>query len=145
MARLIYGARNPRLVFASDADFFETYGFLCNDNIHRLEFQWEYNANSGAWGNEGRIHFLQTNIGAAYNPMPIILQNRLTAGRGNIANRLNCNDFITELVNSYGFQINPSKPGNLVTRSAQGLLPPLNPTIYVPQQYLNDYQRGYNM
>lgn len=145
MARLVYGARAPYLAFANDADFFETYGFLCNNYRHRLEFQWEYNANSGAWGNEGRIHFLQTNLGTAYNPIPNTLQNRLTAGRGNIANRLNCNDFISELVNFYGFRINPSRPGNPVTRTAQGLLPPLNPSIYVPQQYFNDYQRGYNM
>ncbi len=145
MARLVYGRRAPYLRFANDQEFFEAYGFLCNNALHRLDFQWEYNAGSGAWGNEGRIHFKKTNNGTAYFPMPNALANRLTAGRGNISNRLNCNDFIVELVHNYGFSINPNRPGNQNTRSAQGLIPPTNPTTYVPQQYLADYQRGYNM
>ena len=146
MARLTFGKRKPYLQFANDSEFFEAYGFLCNTSKHKLEFQWEYNANSGAWGNEGRIHFLQANGNSAYSPIPIPLNKRLTAGRwGNPVYRLNCNDYIKELVTNYGFMVNPSKPGNIVTRSAQGLIPPANPTNYVPSAYLADFSRGYNM
>lgn len=145
MVKLKYGKRKPYLIFNSDCDFFETYGFLCNHIKHKLSFQWEYNANSGAWGNEGRIHFYKTNIGS-YAPKPIALSNRLTAGRGvNLIHRLNCNDFIKELVNNYGFAVNPNKPGNAVNRSPQGLIPPANPLAFVPNQYIADYNRGYNM
>lgn len=145
MARLVYGSRAPYFRFANDHEFFEVYGFLCNIDRHGLDFQWEYNEGSGAWGNEGRIHFYQTLNGSPYNPMPTVLHNRLTAGRGSIVNRVNCNDFINELVYNYGFSINPSRPGNAMTRTAQGLVPPPNPEDYVPEQYLPDYDRGYNM
>ena len=145
MAKLIYGNRHPYWNFANDAEFFKALGFLCNATKHNLQFQWEYNSNSGAWGNEGRIHFLECPNGNAYQPMPIVLTQRLTAGRGNIAHRINCNDFIKELVNNYGFYVNPAKPGNVITRTAQGLLPPSNPSSYVPPQYLSDFNIGYNM
>lgn len=145
MARLQYGTRHPYLTFSSDAEFFETLGFLCNTRKHGLSFKWEFNANSGAWGNEGRIHFLRIGF-SDYNPKPIALQNRLTAGRGgNIVYRLNCNDFIKELVQFYGFIVNPHQPGNAITRSPQGLIPPSNPLTYVPSQYITDFNRGFNM
>lgn len=145
MARLIYGQRRPYLRFVNDQDFFESYGFLCNTHKHRLEFQWEYNEGSGAWGNEGRIHFLNCGNDQAYSPMPAALSRKLTKGRqGSIANRLNCNEFIKELVANYGFSVNPLKPGNAATRSAQGLIPPANPLRFVPPQYVADYNRGYN-
>lgn len=146
MAKLIYGKRAPFLYFSSENEFYEAYGFLCNYTKHNLEFQWEYNANSGAWGNEGRILFYKVNSFSAYTPIPNALYNRLTAGRGgNPVYRINCNEFIKELVNNYGFTVNLSKPGNAVTRSPQGLLPPINSINYVSQAYLIDYQRGYNM
>lgn len=146
MARLTFGQRAPYLQFANDSEFFEAYGFLCNTSKHHLEFQWEFNANSGAWGNEGRIHFLKANGNLAYTPIPNSLNNRLTAGRwGNPVYRLNCNDYIKELVGYYGFTVNPMKPGNIITRTAQGLIPPANPMNYVPRAYIADYNRGYNM
>lgn len=145
MAKLTYGNRAPYLRFANDAEFFEVLGFLCNATKHNLQFQWEYNANSGAWGNEGRIHFFACANGVAYQPMPNVLQQRLTAGRGNIASRINCNDFVQELVINYGFYVNPAKPGNAITRTAQGLLPPSNPHNYVPPQYLSSFNYGYNL
>lgn len=145
MARLQYGRRRPYLLFANDNEFFETYGFICNSQKHNLSFQWEYNQKSGAWGSEGRIHFMNTGTGA-YTPIPVALQNRLTAGRGiSIVYRVNCNDFIKELVSNYGFQVNPYKQGNAATNTPQGLIPPTNPQNFVPQQYLADYNSGFNM
>ena len=144
MAKLQYGKSGHYLVFANDAEFFLTYGFLCNLQKHALAFQWEYNANSGAWGNEGRIHFLGVG-GNDYSPKPQVINNKLTAGYGNIVHRVNCNEYIKELVLNYGFSVNPQKPGNKVSRSPQGLLPPANPQIYVPNAYLNDFMNGFNM
>lgn len=146
MPRLSYGKVPPFLTFANESKFFETYGFLCNDVTHHLEFQWEFNANSGAWGNEGRIHFLNVGNGDCYNPIPYPLELRLKSGRGyNIICRVNCNDFIKELVINYGFYVNPARPGNIATRTPQGLLPPPNPEDYVPEEYWEDFLRGYNM
>lgn len=146
MIKLIYGQRRPYLRFANEHDFFEAFGFLCNTVKHGIEFQWEYNAGSGAWGNEGRIHFLNRGVNTAYSPIPSSLAARLTAGRqGRVVHRINCNEFIKELVSVYGFRINPSKPGNAITRSAQGLIPPITPSAFVPQQYQVDYNRGFNM
>jgi hypothetical protein len=144
MAKLQYGKSGHYLVFANDAEFFLTYGFLCNSQKHALAFQWEYNANSGAWGNEGRIHFLSVG-GNDYSPKPQVINKKLTAGYGNIVHRVNCNEYIKELVLNYGFSVNPQKPGNKVSRSPQGLLPPANPQIYVPNAYLNDFMNGFNM
>lgn len=145
MPNLRYGKRAPFLIFSSNNEFYEVYGFLCNIQKHHLAFQWEYNSNSGAWGNEGRIHFLSIN-GNRYSPVPLALEMRLTAGRGSsICCRVNCNDFIKCLVSSYGFTVDPQRPGSVLNRSPQGLIPPANPLQYVPQQYKCDYYRGFNM
>ena len=84
--------------------------------------------------------------GDCYNPIPYPLELRLKSGRGyNIIYRVNCNDFIKELVINYGFYVNPARPGNIATRTPQGLLPPPNPEDYVPEEYWEDFLRGYNM
>ena len=145
MPKLCYGARAPYLRFNSLNEFYEALGFLCNDLRHNVEFQWEYNENSGAWGNEGRIHFFACPNGELYNPMPIALENRLTRGRWNILARINCNEFIKELAQNFGFEVNPDKPGNLITRSPQGLIPPENAEEFIPNEYLDDFYRGFNM
>ena len=141
MVKLIYGRRSPYFEFNDNADFFECYGFICNMERHNIEIVWEYNNVSGAWANEGRIHFLEQYDREAYSPMPATIENRLTIGRGNIAARLNCNEYIIELKNFYGFATRTN--GNGIT--PQRLYPPTNPEQYVPQEYLEDFYRGYNM
>lgn len=137
-----FGQRAPYLQFANDNEFFEAYGFLCNNIKHQLEFQWEYNETSGAWGNEGRILFYATNGGHEYLPMPNALFIKLTAGVGRVIKRLNCNDYIQELVKNYGFT--PVNAGGVYNTPTK-LIPPTNPTSFVPPQFLTDYNRGYNM
>ena len=134
--------RAPYLQFANDNEFFEAYGFLCNNIKHQLEFQWEYNETSGAWGNEGRILFYATNGGHEYLPMPNALLIKLTAGVGRVIKRINCNDYIQELVKNYGFT--PVNAGGVYNTPTK-LIPPTNPTSFVPPQLLTDYNRGYNM
>ncbi len=138
----IFGQRAPYLQFANDNDFFEAYGFLCNNTKHQLEFQWEYNETSGAWGSEGRILFYATNSGLEYSPMPNALFARLTAGVGRVIKRLNCNDYIQELVRNYGFT--PVNTGGVYNTPTK-LIPPTNPISFVPPQFVADYNRGYNM
>lgn len=141
MARLIYGRQN-KLIFSSDSEFFEAYGFVCNNIKHKLEFQWEYNETSGAWGSEGRIHFFAATFRQVYLPMPNVLSVKLTAGNGRIIKRLNCNDYIQELVSNYGFApVSNSGVYNTPTK----LIPPNNPISFVPPQFVADYNRGYNM
>lgn len=143
----VFGKKGHQLVFASDAEFYESYGFLCNNVKHHTEMCWEYNKGSGAWENEGRIHLNKLSYSTlSYSPIPTPLFNKRTNGRGgNPVYRINCNDYIKYLVQNFGFIPDPNKPGNPATRSAQFLIPPSNPQQYVPTQYMNDFNRGFNM
>lgn len=147
MPILVFGKKGHQLIFANDSEFYEAYGFLCNNTKHHTELCWEYNKDSGAWENEGRIHLNQlTGSNQSYSPIPTPLQNKLTNGRwGNPVYRINCNDYIKYLVHNFGFVPNPYKPGNQATRSAQFLIPPTNPQQYVPNQNIVDFNRGFNM
>ena len=141
MQRLVYGRVN-QLVFNNYNEFYETYGFLCNDLKHNLKFYLEYNARSGAWANEGRIQFYYCGTNH-YMPIPQSLANKLTAGVGKIAYRVNCNEYLFELHNNFGFDyVNGSNgitPSELTPPTYQQAL------SYVPVQFHPDFLRGYNM
>ncbi|MBR2892110.1 MAG: hypothetical protein IKC22_07060 [Bacilli bacterium] len=141
MAKLVYGKRN-KLNFRDYGEFYKAYGFLCNSSKHSLKVMLEYNARSGAWGNEGRI-LLYKHSTTHYTPLPQAFYNKLTAGRGRIINRINCNEYVLELYQHYGFSvsntINGITPSNLTPPSLQDAL------TYVPVAYQNDFLQGYNM
>lgn len=140
MAQLMYGKRRPFLIFRNDSDFYECLGFVCNMARHGIEIVWEYNQQSGAWANEGRIHFKKIN-GSIYTNIPNTIRNRLTAGNGNVAARLNCNDYILALHNNYGFTTRV-QPNGITPHK---LFASQNPLQYVPTNFYNDFNRGYNM
>lgn len=83
---------------------------------------WEHNEQQGAWGSEGRVHFY------TQNP-PISATLKHTAGTGNIVSRVNCNEFIENIVTNNQFIMGNSQNRNNIRNT-------------VPQQCQADYDRG---
>lgn len=134
MAKLVYGTRNF-ITFNNLNEVYETIGMLTKENYSQLRI--EYNQLSGAWAKEGRI-YIYSSPDKFLNP----ITSRFTAGRGRILYRVNCNDFIMDLIHNHGF--NPI-PQNSRGRTARVWPPSYNVGLsLVPQQYQADFIRGYN-
>ena len=91
-----FGTNNPAQIhFNNEDEYYKALGYLAQNN-NTTSLHWENNELQGAWGSEGRIHFYVLN--------PSIPGNfHLTAGTGNIHHRTNCNEFLSNLYNNYGF------------------------------------------
>lgn len=125
MAQLVFGTKE-QIRFTSNNDFFEALGFL-SKNDGTTSIHWEHNENQGAWGSEGRIH-CYNNIAS----FPAYFSNAFTAGVGRITHRINCNEYIEYITSNHAFQY-----GNTQNESAIRLT--------IPEQYLDDFDRGLNM
>lgn len=80
MAQLIFGKSLTRkIIFASDNEFYEALGFLCNVN-NNIRIVLERNDQQGAWAPEGRMEFF---LNRNY---PLYFVNSFTA-RDHIVNR----------------------------------------------------------
>ncbi len=116
-------------------DVYETVGLLTAGNYSRLKI--EQNQLSGAWGKEGRI-LVYSN---AHKFLPPV-STRFTAGKGSILHRVNCNDFILDLVLNHGFQVIPVTN----TGKTADVFPPSYNTglSLVPSNYQADFIRGFH-
>ena len=121
MPKLRYGNYN-QVAFDSWEEYYYTLGFLANS--HNAEVYWESNDESGAWGSEGRIHCL---IPESRFPQCF----RFTTGTGRIFARVNCNEYVNNLIFSYHFK-EGGNSGNI-----QSIV------NTVPDKYLNVFQNGY--
>ena len=99
--QLSYGDRK-QLTFPSAQEKFKTIGFLAASKYTSLH--WEHNETSGAWGSEGRIHCY-----SELNKFPAALVERFSKGNGRILKRVNCNEFVKELFNTYQFKLGDSQ------------------------------------
>ncbi|MBO6256536.1 hypothetical protein J6N69_00675 [bacterium] len=147
MARLDYRRNNARrrgvggLNFQNWQDFSYILGFLSNINHFRrqssngvssfsnsIEICVEQNDENGAWGREGRIHY--------YLPLNTLQQNFPTlnvassAGNGNITRRINCLQYIRDLVSDFNFLRIAPQNGQITER----IIPP---TVDMPQTVEN--------
>lgn len=122
MAQLTFGERNV-FSFSSDNTFYESLGYLSNNN-RGIRFDFESYANK--WGIEGRIWI--TNAQNA----PKELKAAFSAGTQGVDCRLNCNEFIAYLVNNFGFKMGSNNTYNDVV-------------TYVPATYIVDFDRGYKL
>lgn len=81
--------------FANEHEFYTLLGYLAKSD-GSTSLVWERNEEQGAWGSEGRIQIYVAN-------MPRIGQLTLTAGVGSIVNRVNCNEFVKNIVEDHRF------------------------------------------
>lgn len=123
---LTYGISN-QLVFSSTSEFFESIGLLCKPGI--VSIYHEDNDEQGAWGKEERIHVLKDP-----NKFTDALKAKFTKGRGSVLYRINCNEFIQELIDNYGFSYGTIQS----PASIRAIVLANYPALVV------DFDRGYN-
>lgn len=122
MYKANFGENNPSQIrFSNQNEYYQALGFLAKTD-GTTSIHWENNENQGAWGSEGRIHFLITN--------PAIPGYfKLTAGRPGIEHRTNCNEFIQNIVTNHSFVMGDTQ--NIVA---------IRNTI--PANYISDFNHG---
>lgn len=123
MAQLIFGKSLTRkIIFASDNDFFESLGFLCNVN-NNIKLVLERNDQQGAWAPEGRMEFfLDRNY-------PQYFVNSFTAGVGRKIHRTNNTEYCDYLKNNHA----------IIDGFVQNIN---NVRATIPAQYVVDFNRG---
>ena len=100
--------------------FFYVLGILAS--AKRTSLHLEHNEEQGAWGSEGRIH--------CYSDLPLFRPYfKITAGRGDVLGRINCNEYVEELAETYNFSLGRQQDATLIESS-------------VPVQYKADFRRG---
>ena len=121
MPSLVYGKKR-QVVFRSYEEFFEVLGFLAASN--HTDIHIEHNEEQGAWGSESRIHcYGEKNI------FPLPLRNAATSGTGSIDFRVNCNEYVSILINDFGFHEGVDQDAAQIESN-------------VPQKYRKDFERG---
>ncbi len=115
-----YG-QNRQVKFTTEREYYRALGYLAkSDNTSSIH--WENNEDQGAWGSEGRIHFL-------INTPPIPGYFKLTAGRPGVEHHTNCNEFVENIVINHNF----------VMSSSQNIE---NIRSTVPASFINDFNYG---
>lgn len=117
-----FGTQN-QMQFADDHEFFQFLGYLAKSD-GSSSLVWEHNENQGAWGSEGRIHL--------YNSLPVAWNVRITAGNASIYGRINCNDFVEHICNSYGFVHGKAQNVDAIR-------------TFIPSDNLSDFDEGLNL
>lgn len=121
MRKMRYGNYN-QVSFDSWEEYYYVLGFLANSS--HAEIYWENNDESGAWGSEGRIHCI-----VPENKFPQCF--RFTAGNGNVYARINCNEYVNNLISEHHFK----EGGN--SYNIQAIV------NTVPDKYLDEFRQGY--
>ena len=119
-----YG-KNNQVRFADDHEYFRFLGYLAkSDGSTRIVY--EHNELQGAWAHEKRIQFL------VEPPAEIASNVSLTVGTGNIKYRVNCNEFLQEILNFHGFVNGRKQNRSLIERT-------------IPSEYLSDFYNGLSL
>lgn len=111
--------------FNTPQDYYEFLGYLSR-NDHTTRIVWENNDEQGAWGPEGRIHFLvdpPDDLGATLSH---------TAGVGNAVSRVNCNEYVEHIITHHA-----------IVRGSTQDCAAVRATI--PAAHRNDFDRGVDM
>jgi hypothetical protein len=111
----------PQISFNNENEYYKALGYLAKSD-GTTSIHWENNQNQGAWGSEGRIHFYinSPTIPGYFKP---------TAGRGNVINRTNCNEFIENIVQNHSFVMG-------------GIQNIENIRNTIPTAFINDFNTG---
>jgi hypothetical protein len=110
--------------FASENEYYEVLGYLAKSD-GTTSIVWEHNEEQGAWGSEGRILIYINNF-------PFNGISQLTKGVGNITYRINCNEFIKNIIDDHGFIEGKSQSIDDIRNT-------------VPTEYLSDFNHGLNL
>lgn len=123
MYKQFFGKDN-QIQFPNENGFYQFLGYLAkSDGSTRIVH--ENNQNQGAWAHEIRIQVLKP---LPRGPWSV----RETAGNGNIISRINCNEFLENIINNHSFVIGDFQN-----------IPQIRQTI--PQQYLADFDAGLSL
>ncbi|OIV40352.1 hypothetical protein [Flavobacterium johnsoniae] len=119
-----YFGKRRRMRFDSQIEYYETLGFLAKSD-GSISLVWENNELQGAWGSEGRIHCHSNLI--KFTPP---LRRKFTKGRAKrVLHRINCNEFVADLVNTHGFVMGSAQNTALIKST-------------IPPQFHADFDRG---
>lgn len=116
-----FGTRN-QVSFRNQHEYYELLGFLAKSD-DTVSITWEHNEQQGAWGSEGRLEFYTTNI-------PVAATLSQTAGNsGSILSRVNCNDFVQNLIQNHAFVWGKVQPEEEIRAT-------------IPAEFQIDFERG---
>ena len=111
-----------QLTFSNESEYYELLGYLSKSD-GSVKLVWEDNDDQGAWGKEGRILLFE-------NPPQSLSANlMLTAGVGNILHRINCNEFVENIIDDNAFVYGSSQNSDAIKET-------------IPQEYQSDFTRG---
>lgn len=120
MYKANFGKYN-QVSFNNEHEYYELLGYLAKSD-DETSIVWEHNEDQGAWGSKGRIKFYIANP-----PLTATLNH--TAGVGNIVTRVNCNEFVENIVQNNQFVMG-SNQNDVAIRNT------------VPNQFQADFDRG---
>jgi len=121
-----FGKRN-KMHFASASEYYETLGFLAKSEGNTRLYL-ENNQNQGAWAHEGRID--------CYSNLPLFtipLRNKFTVGRGRVMHRINCTEFVLDIVDNHNFVRDSLAQNSAAIRNT------------IPAAFVIDFDRGLNL
>lgn len=110
--KLIYGQKK-QISFSNEQ---EKYSFIGYITSHGVRVTWERNNEQGAWGEEGRIIFVSPHVEVHFPTLGY------SAGNSAYYSRLNCNEFVLELLDLgfvYGNQQNVAVIRNSIPKPYQ--------------------------
>lgn len=112
-----------QIQFNCQDDYYRFLGFLAHADI---DVVYEYNEDTGSWGNAGRICFFQKRVPRDFGKIAY------REGRGgSMWYRINCNDFIENIVKYHGFIYGRYQNAKAIRDT-------------VPSIYMKAFDEGYN-
>lgn len=125
MFKKSFGTRG-QLTFSDEHEFYRFLGYLARSK-GETSLVFEHNEQQGAWGPEGRIQIHSSDFPTKWPAFPT------TAGNGgNVLSRINCNEFIKEIVANHAFV--KSEKQNIASIRAT-----------IPSAYVDDFNDGLAM
>jgi hypothetical protein len=122
MEKLVYGKEN-QIIFSSEKEKYEAIGYLCSSENCNIYI--EDNEKRGSYTDAYRIKLKKNNI-------PIKALENATRDD----NRINCNEFIEELIQRFGFV---NTDGKHIKRHYQDVLEK------IPEEFIESFKKGYDL
>lgn len=117
--------KKQQISFNLEEEYYEFLGFLSKNDGTTI-IVWENNDDQGAWGKEGRILFFSN------EPAALRASLSQTAGVGRIVSRVNCNEFVQNIVTDHNFKLGENQDLSAIRNS-------------IPTNYLHFFEIGLNL